>query len=223
MTRDECIAIILDRCGKRGNDQFLQKAAVREMKLVQETVLEMADFRPWFLLSEFLHANCGKEEPRMPLPERFLEEHEEGLVWVRRPGETRYIPLRRDDIDTLEERYLDSQPNIPEMYGVVKQYIFLFPTPNITYPMKMRCYRREPALTYDYGTESAQAVKTNAWLTEAPDWILNETGVVIAGNYLKDDAQMAKFKADAMAAKQRLYVNHVAREEANRTRSQGDD
>jgi hypothetical protein len=219
VTRDDAIKLILRRCGDREDDTFLQQACVAEMQLAQEMVLEQADFKPWFLLSDFMRANTGALENRIPLPERFLEEHDEGLLWVREPSSGKYNPMARDDVDTLEEYYSETAPRLPERYGVAKNYIILFPTPDLAYPLKMRCYLKEVTLTYDYGAEADQAVKTNAWLTHAADWLIGETGRKIALLYLKDEVRANEFMAQA----RRLYVQHVAREEANRDRTAGDD
>lgn len=223
MTRDEAIRIILGRCGNRIKDTYLQEQAVLEMALKQQTVLEQADFKPWFLLSEYMHAECGMNEARMPLPPAFLEEHEEGLLWIQAPGSTKYQRLLHDDPDVLEEKFLDAEPGIPQAYAVVKNYMVLYPVPKAVYPMKMRCFLKEPVLTHAYGTVPTDNIQTNAWLEYAADWIIGETGKIIAGQYLKDEPTAAKFAEEAMAARTRLYVAHVAREEMNRTRSQGDD
>lgn len=219
MTRDEAIKLILQRCGRREDDKFLQEACVLEMKLAQEMELEQADFKPWFLLSEFMHAKTGNGEARMPLPANFLEEHEEGLLWLRPIGGTRYEPLNGDDVDTLEEYYLDYAPGQPAQYGLAKNYFILFPTPNAEYPLKMRCYLKEPTFTAAYG----EGAVTNAWLTHAADWLIGVTGDKIASLYLKDAQTAQKFAEEGQKAKQRLYVQHVAREEMNRKRSSGDD
>ena len=219
MTRDEAIKLILKRCGDRENDAFLQETAVLELKLAQEMELEQADFKPWFLLSEFMHAQTGANEARMPLPLTFLEEHEEGLLWVRPSGASRYEPLHGDTLDRLEEYYLTHLPAQPKAYAVAKNYFILFPTPDKQYPLKMRCFLKEPTFTEPYG----QGTGTNAWLTHAADWLIGVTGAKIAGFYLKDEATAQKFSAEGQAAKQRLYVQHTAREEMNRERSAGDD
>lgn len=221
MTRDDAVKIILGRCGNRIGDTYLQQQCILEMAMKQQTVLEQADFKPWFLLSEYMHAVCGALEPRMPLPPAFLEEYEEGLLWIKAPGSAIYDRMLHDDNDVMEARFIEEQPGLPRAYSIVRDYIVLHPTPLAAYPMKMRCYLKEPTLTHDY--EATASVQTNAWLTHAADWLIGETGKVIAGQYLKDEATAAKFAEEAMAARTRLYVAHVAREEMNRSRSQGDD
>lgn len=218
MTRDEAIKIILQRCGDREDDEFLQRACVSEMALVQQMELEQADFKPWFLLSEFMHAKTGKLEPRMPVPTNFLEEHEEGLLWIRPPGGN-FRPMQGDTVDVLDEYYLDYAPGIPERYGIARNYIILYPTPAEEYPLKMRCFLKEPTFSVPYG----EGTGTNAWLTHAADWLIGATGKKIAGHYLQDESRAQKFAEEGQAAKQRLYVQHVAREEMNRERSSGDD
>lgn len=223
MTRDEAVDIILARCGNKGSNVFLRAQTIKEMAVKQETVLERADFRPWFLLSEYLHANTGVLEPRMPLPPLFLEEYEEGLLWIKPIGATKYDKMSHDDLDTLEEYYVDYVAGQPKQYAIVRQYAVLFPTPNAAYPLKMRCYLKEPTLTYPYATPGPTDPITNQWLTNAADWLIGETGQIIAGQYLRDPERAAMFEKEAIKARASLYVAHVAREEMNRTRSQGDE
>lgn len=221
MTRDQLVQIILGRCGNRIGSAFLREQTILELVLAQTNVLEKADFKPWFLESEYQHATVGALEPRMPLPTRFLAEPEEGMLWIRKPGTSKYSPVHRDDYDHLEEKYLDHAPSIPEGYAISKNYLVLFPTPDVAYPVKMRCYQKEP--TFPGAYESADGSGTNLWMEHAAKWLIGEAGKVIAGSYLKDPATAAEFEKEAQAAKSMLYVDHVAREEMNRERSAGDD
>lgn len=221
MTRDEAIKIILQRLGNRVNDTYLQQVAVSEMQLAQEMALEGADFKPWFLLSENMFANTGVLEPRIPVPPGFLEEHEDGTLWVQQIGTTKWLPLAHGDADVLEERY-EGLIGIPQEYAVVRHYFVLFPKPDVAYPLKMRCFLREPALVYPYGEENLQSTRTNNWLMEAADWLIGETGRAMAAS-IRDQEALLGFEKTAAEGRTRLYVRHVAREEMNRTRSQGDD
>lgn len=222
MKRNEAIRIILGRCGNRINNAFLRDATVREMALVQETVLERAHFRPWFLMSERLRANTGVGEARMPLPPRYLEEHEEGLLWIRELGSKEWKKLERKDTDTLEMDYGNTDPRMPEAYDLTGKYFILYPTPDKTYELKIRCYQGQPTLPEAYDAAGAEDL-TNLWLTHAADWVIGETGARIAGSYIKDRETAQEFAQEADRAKQSLYVTHVAREENNRDRMLGED
>lgn len=221
MKRDQVIEIILQRCGQRQDDVVLQAACVSEMALVQETILEQADFKPWFLLSEYHHTIVNTTDTRLPLPPNFLEEHDEGTVWVRDLTQSPvWFKVSKDDQDHLEEKYGDA-PGMPKEYSIVGNYINLFPLPDKHYNIRMRFYERQPQLLTPYKTE--QAVEENAWLRHAADWIMSETGAIVAEQYAKDKATGDAFRLQATEARKRVYSQTIAREEANRSRSMGDD
>lgn len=222
MTRDQAINLILARCGRRESDTYLRDQAILEMALVQQDVLEGSDFKPWFLLSEYMRATSGVNEQRMPLPELFLEEHEEGLLWVKPVDRVNYTPVQRGDVDDLEVEYEGAAPGMPAHCGIAKNNLLLYPVPDRAYQMKIRCYLREPVLDYPFGQAGTNPL-TNAWLTHAPLWLINATGAVMQREYLKDHAAADALDKQASDAKTRLYVQHVAREEMNRTRKIGDD
>jgi len=220
MTRDEAIDIILMRCGRRESNEFFRQVCISEMALAQQTKLERADFKPWFLLSEMMRATTGIDESRLPLPPLFLEEHEEGTLWLKDPASGVWVPIVRGDEDQLQVAYEGVLGGPPERYSIVRGYFVLYPTPDIQYSLKMRCYLREPTLTAPYGTVPAA---TNSWLTEAPDWLIAETGAIVAGQHIKDRDTANEFAQQAKDARTSVYTQHVIREEMNRERSAGDD
>jgi hypothetical protein len=235
MTRDEAVKIILMRCGMRQNDKALQEAAVAEMMLAQQTRLERSAFKPWFLLSETESTVTFPTEERIPLPKNFLQEYEEGALDIRDydddqedlPGYVvpRYRPLVKEDYDLLQDRFpapghgYDSA-YAPQAYAIVNNYITLHPAPQRTYMLRMKYYKKAEVFPQPFGEGAGLS---NEWLTICPDWIIGETGAVLAGSYIKDDATAAKFSEQAALARQAIYVEHVARDEANRRRSMGDD
>lgn len=229
MTRDEAIDLILMRCGMRQNDKVLQRACVLEMALAQATKCERASFKPWFLLSENSTTITMPGENRVPVPKDFLQEYEEGALRMRRweedseetPG---YRPppfqrLVKEDVDDAGDVF--EYTNRPRTYSIVNGYFVILPIPDFTYMLRMRYYKSAPQLKEPYGEEAQ--VTSNVWLEHAPDWIIGETGAVIAGQYIKDEATAAQFRAQADAARSAIMIEHVAREEANRQRSMGDD
>jgi hypothetical protein len=230
MTRDQAIKLILMRCGMRQNDKALQEACVVEMQLAQQTKCERAGFKPWFLLSENSTTITMPGENRVPVPKDFLQEYEEGALRIRAWDEDReeepgytvppWQPLRKFDEDDSEDVY-GTVANRPLRYSIVNGYFVITPAPDYTYMLRMRYYKAAPLITEPYGEEGS--VTSNVWLQQAPDWLIGETGLVIAGSYIKDDATAAKFADQAKTARDAIYVEHCAREEANRTRSMGDD
>lgn len=236
MTRDQAIKLVLMRCGMRQNDKMLQEACVQELALAQQTRLERSAFKPWFILSETESTITFPTEERIPLPKDFLQEYEEGSLFMRNydddaedtPGYTPppFIPIVKDDYDYLVAKYptgsLDrwGRDNHPKGYAVVGNYVTLHPAPQGTFMIKMKYYKRAATLLTPYGTGEEW---TNEWLSVSPDWVIGELGSIIAGSYIKDDATAAKFAEQAASARQAIYTEHVARDEANRSRSMGDD
>lgn len=237
MTRDQAINIILMRCGMRQNDKTLQAACVQEMVLAQQTRLERSAFKPWFILSETSSTITFPTEERIPLPADFLQEYEEGSLFMRpydddmedTPGYVppKFVALKKDDYDYLVEKYPAGEDrwgrdNYPKGYAVVGTYITLHPVPQGTYMLRMKYYKKAAVSLLPFG-DPAAADWTNEWLTVCPDWVIGEVGAVIAGSYIKDDATAVKFAEQAAGARQAIMVEQVAREEANRSRSMGDD
>lgn len=229
MTRDDAIKLILMRCGMRQNDKTLQDACVVEMQLAQQTKLERAAFKPWFLLSENETTVTESFEERIPLPRGFLQEYEEGSLWIRdydddRDGLPGYTPppyneVKKVDYEQEGERFqFDGRPRV---YSIVHDYFTLSPRPNGNYQLKMRYYKAAPLIADAFS--SAAGASSNVWLDLAPDWLIGETGAIIAGSYIKDAATAAEFKAQAENARAAIMVEHVARDEANRSRQMGDD
>lgn len=222
MTRDQAIKMILNRCGQRANDKVLQQACVDEMALVQATILEQADFKPWFLLSELHLTLTNLNENRLPLPPGFLEEHDEGTVWTRDPSDAAapWIPCAKEDYDDLIINF-ETVFQQPQYYAIVNGYITLFPVPEKFYQVRMRFYSAQALILEPYAAPGP--VTTNAWLTYAPDWLIGETGRIIAGQYTKNPQDEQYFGAQAEAARKRVYNQTIARDEANRSREIGDE
>lgn len=61
----------------------------------------------------------------------------------------------------------------------------------------------------------------NAWLKYVPDLLIAKTGLIIAGEYLKDTDLVTLFGAQQERAVKRLANFETAREEANRSRRMG--
>lgn len=229
MTRDQAIELILMRCGMRQNDKTLQRACVLELQLAQQSKLERAGFKPWFLISETESTVTMPLEERIPLPRGFLQEYEEDCLWIRSWDEDQeevegYVPppyrvIVKDDYDTNKVRLYES--NWPRAYAIVNNYLILTPAPQGTFMLKMKYYKAGTLITADYGT--TEGATSNVWLDNAPDWLIGETGAVIAGQYIKDEATAAQFRQQADAARSAVMIEHTARDEANRMRNMGDD
>lgn len=163
--------------------------------------LEKLPEKPWFLESEMAEAATTAGEGRLPVPYNFLREIEDHALWLK--VNDVWVALEKDDYDSLFERY-GEYPGIPEKYAIVGRYFALFPIPDDAYPVKMRYYGRQDA---------------DVWLQEAPELLMAEMGVQMAGKYLHNPDLALMFETDRKEALERLAVEQVAREEVNRDRT----
>lgn len=223
MTRDQLIELVLARLGQRQNDTKLQAIAVQEQQLVQTVTLEGADFKPWFLLSEFEQTVVAAGEYKVSLPQRFLEEWEEGALYYLSDSSdpTSQVAIPKNDWDYLKGRYPGSSL-VPQGYAIAGTYFLLAPALSQSLTMQMRYYKRELVMDDAYKAPTP-LVPTNKWTQYASDWFMAELGMVLAKYHTRDDDAFAKFQLDAAAAKKRIYVETVARQEANADRQMGED
>ena len=180
--------------------------AVRvEFRLVQRTVLEGAEFKPWFLLSEASTAPTSPGEARVPLPHDFLREYDEGGLYLEMSEATKEL-LKRD-VAELKRAYKGASDGEPSHYAVTGDYIRLFPTPAKSWRLRMMYYRRQPVCN--------EGEDTNDWLRHAFDVALVETALRLA-SYNVDYDKLQEFQNERSGAWHRLMVEHEAREHSGR-------
>lgn len=218
MTRDEAVDIIMQRAGRR-QDTSLRDLIISEMVLVQETTLEGGDFRPLWLISEVATAYTDIGDERLEIPNDFLEEWEEGALYVYDATNTDdpWIDLCKDDWDVIKDKYPGS--GMPKMYDRAGDYFLLAYTPDAQYQIKMRYYARATSLAGTYGDA---ANIENKWLKWAPDWVIAETLFVIATEYLQNPKLAEVALAQAGRAKKRVEHRDVGARESNKDRFMGD-
>jgi len=222
MTRDEAVALLKTRL-KRTADTAIDAVIVAEMQFAQYTILEGGITLPWFLLSEHLRAVTVVNEQRLVLPDTswqtpgrtFLREYEEGALWVYQGEDEPDLPwleLKKDDYDSLQNAYPGT--GLPRYYTVDDGYFYLFPTPDAEYQMRIRAYMREQPLSTNI---------ENKWLKYAADWLIAETGALVAAHYLRDERTAQQMLAQSQLASKRVFLSNEARAHANRDYAMGDD
>lgn len=221
MTRDQIISNVLSRLGERGKDVRLQQASVLELQNVQRDRLESADFKPWFILSDFEYTMTTVADQRVALPTYFLEEYEEGSLLYRPDVNTAWLPLVKGDLDQTQgyRRMTGWPPGIARSYSLVGLNFVLEVPPLVSYQLAMLYYKAEPVLPEPYLQPGP--VVTNKWMTFAPEWLMCELGALLAAYHIRDPDAAGAFRQDADKAKQRLFVQHIARAEANAERIMG--
>lgn len=190
MTRDELVNIVLARCERREDDTALRTLVEAEMRLVQEGVLEQRVDLPWFLQTEEANATTTAHEERVDLPSDFLLQEDEQGLYIQLPDSGVWKLLEKREYDYLQHRFGTTE-NVPQAYALTGTYFVLRPIPDTIYPVKMVYYGRD---SWPGSTEA------NKWMAYAPNVVVAETGIVIAGEYLHNDTLMVKFQAQAEKA-----------------------
>lgn len=204
MTRDEAVAIIQQQLGFRTT---LSSEIVTYLKLAQID-LEKLPTKPWFLRSEYAHIYTEPDEPRIPLPNDFLEEVEEDALWLVE-DETDLTDgltaLYKDDIQQLQEKLPSA--GTPEAYALDGAYFRLFPVPDDEYYIRMVYYKR---------AEELNSNVENTWLKYAPKLLMGTAGMMIA-SALRDMAAQKTFQEWKITDGLSLANQNEAREHAARS------
>lgn len=203
MTRGEAIAEVALGLGNRTD---LDAQIGVQLQRAQRALEEDAALQKLpFLLSEYTRTNTTAGEERVALPVDFLGEYDEGTLWI-------YDATLSDPWKELEKGWLEELKAYyvgegePKEYALSGGYFRLFPTPDDAYELRMLYWQRQPTLV--------NLGDTNAWLTEAADLLIAETGVRTA-KYVRDAAALKMFAADRQVAYDRAMRMISAREVSN--------
>lgn len=218
MLRDAAVDLLMARLGKR-RDTTLKDSIIGEMVFVQETLLEGNATLLWFLLSSTTTVVTVADDESITLPSDFLQEWESGGLYIQNTDGTEK-ELIRDDWDIIKSEANVVGSNLsgtakPTHYDLAGDSILLRAIPDAVYSIKFRFYARQTSLTGVYG--DAANIENN-WLKHASDWLIAETGVIIAGQYLQSSKMVGVFQTQAQTALDRLIKKNTAFEESNKTR-----
>lgn len=203
--------IAVDMIAKRlGQRQDLVSDIREQMQFVQDYILETDPLRLQFQLSERQNAWTDLGDDRVALPPLFLGEYEEGALFLIREGGS-VKPLLKEDLQQLVNKYGDT-PGEPVFYARTGSYFRLYPIPNTQYQIRMLNYERAAVLTD--GEE-------NYWLANAADWMIAETGKVMAAQFLMNSPLAKIFHDQSTNARQRLWRAHEASLNVNRDMIKG--
>jgi len=216
MLRDAAVDILLGRLGNRKSDT-LKQAIIDEMVFAQENLLEGGVDLPWFLLSENATNSTQVNEERFPLPLDFLLEWEDGGLYLQNDDGTETL-LYREDWDVIKSQASLVGAGKPTYYDIVGLYYLLRKVPDAVYAIKQRYYQKGVSLAGAYGDA---ANIENVWLKDASDWLIAETGILVATQRLQSDKMAQMFFLQATAAKKRVMYKNIALQESNKTRQMG--
>lgn len=206
LTRDEIVTMTLNRLGNKSRHEALRVVAKEEIKLVQQR-LEQSQKLPWFLLSEDSFTTTKVNEPRLTVPKDHLLDYEQGALWLIRPQDGEVERLEKYDLDRMRKKYSSVTPNQPKRYALTNLYYRLNPTPDAVYTMQLMYYQADIEL----GLHTV-----NKWTTYAADVLVGELGLILAGQYVNDQARVDDFSSYLEAARSRMYMKTEARDHTDR-------
>lgn len=163
---------------------------------------------PWFLLSEESLVVTSPGERRIPLPDDFIAEYEEGALYYA-PTDLDYIEMTKEDNDYLTAFYGSRTEGEPEAYSQDGLYFRVYPLPDALYTLKALYYKK------DVKVSSLSTTSTNLWLTHASDTIIGWAGVKLAvglrDNVAKEAFMMLERQGRALMENQTEQKKHVNR------------
>ncbi len=218
MDRDAAVARIKSRL-QRSTDTALDTSIINEMQFVQQYILEEGSFLPWFLLTDYTDAGfiTVANTETVAVPTNFLREAEEGALWIDNSADdpdAPWVEVPKDDYDALRNSSLYDGTGKPKRFALVGNNLYLKKTPDAAYLLRMLAFFKDTVLSTNI---------ENNWLKYAADWVIAETGVIMALNYIRDDIMTQAFAAQAGRARNRVHIENEARAHANRNYQMGDD
>jgi len=211
MLREAAVDLILNRLGQRNNANTKQHI-INEMVQVQETTLEGDATLPWFCLSTEQTMSTVSGDEAVAVPTDFLQEWEmDGLYMLETDGVTKKAMVKEDWNRIRDQITGDGQPYYYDLPG--EEFLFR-KKPDAVYTIYWRYYQKQTDLSGTYGTNNIE----NNWLKYASDWLIAETALIIAGQYLQSEKMVGQFNAQAQIAKQRVMNKNTAMQEVLKQR-----
>lgn len=220
MNGDDFLTTLQRRLGQRTD--ITAAMVLLEAEMLRSTVLEKATFKPWFLQAENSSITTTVDQEYVSRPTDFLHFDEEDdwcQVAYNDPDDTSndpWVPLVLDDWNVIKAYYRAEATGKPIKGALVFNRLYLRPIPNAVLTLRFRYYKTDSA--FDFTVSSA-----NLWLTNAADWVMGEVGFVLASQYTRDAEVTGSFDLMRTEGRRRVYNETVARLEAGKMRSMGDD
>jgi hypothetical protein len=227
MQRDVAIAQILKQLGNRQTDATLQQYAIDEM-VNEQNEAEHGTVLPWFLISLYDDATfvTVANQNYVSSPTGFLRELDDdpadiGALWwydTTASGDP-WTPIYKEEWSINTRKNTTGTPGKPNRYSLVGDKLYLFPTPDDAYLLRILANFADTSLSGTYG--GSGATTENNWLLYAPKLLIARTGKILARNYLKDDASEKAFTTSEQEAWTTLLTHDTARREAAIMRAMG--
>jgi len=216
MTKGEVITLVLNRCGRRADDTVLAGFMSTEFDNLLNSLeqgVQLAGggtFYPWFLLSQAETAYTVAGESRIQLPPNFIDEYEDGALWVRATTADEWTELVKEELDDLEKKYgsvASTAWDMPVAYAITSQEWRLFPVPDQAYQLRTFVYR---------GVADMADTDSSVWTTDGLQLVVASLGEICAKFYLYNAALGQTFELAVAKEAARLHTLSVARDMSNR-------
>lgn len=206
MTKAQITALLQSRLGNRTDAEFLARVDA-ELDMAQFELEHNGIFLPWFLQTfVVVMISTGVAS----LPTGYLADDEDVGFLLNNTD-----PLYRHDHAYLSARYKNFENQQPQAYAIVGGAVYFFPPPEKSYFGFYYIYKA------DILPSVISAGGTNAWMTNAADWLVAKAGVALA-RFIKDAEARVEFEKDLESAAHRHYTMHIDRAERNSPRKMGD-
>lgn len=207
MLRDKAVDTILRRLKTRTGTTALKDNIVKEMAIAQEVILEGNAELPWFLVAQTSVALAAGSNTSS-FPATLLEVWEDGGLYLTISGEDKRLNV--EDWDVIRSQVNVETEGTPTQASYMGENFLWGPTPDDAYTVSFYGYLKEASLDGVYGDA---ANVENGWLKHAADWLMAETGAVVAAQLLGDVKAAGDFVAQAGRAKKRVMDKNVYMQE----------
>jgi hypothetical protein len=202
----EALTRVNEATGFRPSGHSLEAVFVRRFSEAQRD-LEKGKTIPKFLLQEDQTLALASGTHSVPLPTGFMRESDETLI--------RYYPQGTDKPTFLARRfYIDAVqaqiqpqnlPTSPSIYVIRKSTVDFITTADRNYTLYWDYYKSADAFALN---------AENAWLLNAPEWLIGEAGYRIAMD-LRDANALGVFKELRTAGRAAIFGEDLADAEAS--------
>ncbi len=209
MVRDAAVDLLMLRLGKR-RDTALRVSIISELVIAQEDLLEKDATLPWFLVSEKTTLATIASNEEVALPSNFLQEWEDGALYIVNDSGTE-VELLRHDWDKIKGDTTGEA--LPKYYDIVGSNIALEQVPDKVYTLYYQYYKKDTSLAGTYG---GAGNTENLWLQWAGNLLIAHAGFVLASQYLFSDKMADAFNKQITRANDALARKNTAMEMSNK-------
>lgn len=212
MIGSEAVNLMKRRLGFRRN---LDAECLFELREAQKRAESESRTQPWFLIQENATITTVAQTATVDLPEDFIKEPDDITSQIR------YNPiygnslvgvrfLTKVDATDAIPYYTKSDGDLivggPRSYILGKTQLNFFPTPDAAYTLYWNYHAKDDIIQLD--TE-------NEWLKHAPDYLIGDAGVRLAGDIRNQNA-ISLFTAMFNEGQKQIIAGNVEREWAGR-------